>query len=249
MRIARSRLSLINKPPDQKAQSMYKYRSKFEIERKLQQIEYIFNELKRFQNRVFVRNGLDQVTGCYPLEIKLGSFLIYCRSTFQYALKEINESGDLGGKRKYDDYIEQNRILSYFKNLRDSEIHSLAITLQTTITGSSPIRLFNKETGIAVGEKVELNPESLENFNSQKDINSEAKVEYRIAKRLQVTPELIKRFESEGKLEFVEAAKNGVALFETQEFNGTSDLFILCRTYLESIKSFVQHGIKEGLIT
>ncbi|MGI9542864.1 MAG: hypothetical protein ACR2MX_06360 [Cyclobacteriaceae bacterium] len=226
------------------------YKSRFEIERKLKQIHYIHNELKAFQDRVFVNFGLDPITGCNPIEIKLASFILSCRSIFQYALKEIHESDDSLNKTKYDLFINQNKIIGFFLRLSDHEIHSIAVSMYGALNFEGPIRKTNKETGVAVWETATtLNFEPLDDLYQKKNTDSERILEYQIAKRQQVTPNLIARLEKEGKYELVHTARSNKVVLETLEFNRTSDLFVLCHDYLESTKSFIKYGINEGMIS
>lgn len=226
------------------------YRSRIEIERKLKQIHYIHNELKAFQDRVFVNFGLDPVTGCNPIEIKVASFLLSCRSIFQYALKEINKSDDPLAKSKYDLFINQNEIIGFFLRLRDDEIHSVAVYMYGAINFESPIRKTNKETGAAIWETAAmLNFEPLDDLYQKKNSDPEGMLEYQMAKRHEATPQLIRRLENEGKYDLAEEARSGKVIFERLEFNRNSDLFVLCHDYLESIKAFIKYCIKEGLIT
>lgn len=223
------------------------YRSKFEIERKLKQIKYNFKDLMKFRNRVFVNNGIDQETGCYPLEIKLGTFLIYCRSIFQYDLKEVRI--DPEKKRKYDEFIGAKRIINHFKDLRDSEIHSFSISTHQNISFNTPIINFDKDAGIAEGEKVSLLVEDLEDLDLKSENEPEAKIRYTITKRLELTTDLIEQFNNESRIDLLKAIDEGRPLFESQEFDGITDLFVLCEKYLDSIERFIEFAENENLIT
>jgi hypothetical protein len=64
------------------------YKSKFEVERKLRQVNFALAELKKFKNRVFINNGIDKDFDCSPMEIRLITFIILSRSIFQYVHKE-----------------------------------------------------------------------------------------------------------------------------------------------------------------
>jgi len=232
-----------------KIQSMY--RSKFEIERKLKQLKFAYSELKKFENRVFVNNGIDPETGCNPLELRLGTFLIYARSIFQYAWKEVNESKDISKKKKYNDYISKKEVIKFFKDLRDSEIHSFSVSAHVSILGSSPMKSIDPETGVGIGEPFSLEVEALEDINSKeiKNKSDKVKITHNLMKRIEVTSELIKKFEDEGNAYLAEAAKNGEDLYESQDLNGESNVFTLAEAYLSEIEKFVDFGKKENLIT
>jgi len=160
------------------------YKSRFEIERKLKQVTYLYAELNRFKNRVFVNNGLDPETDCYPLEIKLGTFLIYCRSIFQYAIKEVKESSDSNKKMNCFEFIDNNGIIGFFKDLRDNEIHSLAVSTGGSIILESRISSFDEDSVPVFGEKVSLHVEGLEDLINPSVQNYGVVVEHKITSRI-----------------------------------------------------------------
>lgn len=82
------------------------YKSKTQIEKKLAQSKYIFKQISKFRNRVFVKGGLDEETGARPLLTYLSSFLAHTRSVLQYAHREAKGSGKLA---EYDKCILENR--------------------------------------------------------------------------------------------------------------------------------------------
>ena len=71
------------------------YHSKEQIEKKLAQAQYEFNDMERFCGKIFVNNGIDIDTGAYPLQVKLSSFISHVRSAIQYAYKECKENNNL----------------------------------------------------------------------------------------------------------------------------------------------------------
>jgi hypothetical protein len=204
------------------------YKSKFEIQRKLKQVNFALKELMKYRNKVFVNNGKDLETGCYPFEIRLGTFLIFARSIFQYAHKEAVSSGDSVKRNAYEQHINANKIFKYFKDLRDDEVHSLAVSFHVTISFSSPIH-FDKQPNV---------------------IESKASnIKYEIAKRLEFDNELVEEFERNGQTDMADALRNGKPVFETKEFEGQSDIFDLAQDYYDGIVSFVEQGISTGLIS
>src|SRR5690349_13812966 len=101
------------------------YRSQYEVQRKLKQVKFALHELNKFRNRVFVKNGIDDDSECFPMEVRLISFIILARSIFQYAHKEAQK--EKAKAAKYDSYINRHPIVRFFKELRDNEIHSFSI--------------------------------------------------------------------------------------------------------------------------
>jgi len=216
------------------------YKSKFEVERKLKQINYIYTTLLVYENKIYANNGMDEKTGSYPIEIILGTFLIYCRSIFQFAYEEAKEN-ELK-KKKYDAYINQNKIISFFKKLRDSEIHSFAISTNTTIILESPIL-------------AEMTLSKLTKYSTKKELIESGKIPEpktifrKFLKRVEITPEIIRDLNSKNETRLLESIKAGKPIFEQLEFDNKSDIFELCNDYLTAIKKFIDYGLKEGLIT
>ena len=224
------------------------YRSKNEILKKLNQVKFALLELKKFQNRYFVYNGLDKATGCYPIEVRLVSFLILGRSIFQYAYKEAEE--DPVKLKKFEAYVEGDTIIDYFKCLRNLEIHSLTISVRGTISAYSPIEHFDPTTGIGLGKPIELMVESLAEIDTPKNETSEdVKIEYQIIGRLEKTTDTIKRLQKEEKFDLIEALTKGKEAIEIIEIDGVFNLFDLCQKYFEEIEAFVDFAAKEEMIT
>ena len=222
------------------------YKSKNEIEKKLRQVKFVYKEISKFKNRVFVKNGLDEETGSYPLLTHIGSFLTHARSVLQYAQKEAKESG---GQSNYDNYVSQNRIIKFFKTIRDSEIHECTIDSHTTITGESPIVSYDPETHTAIGKEVSLYVELLSDLNSPKNNNTEMEITTTLGKKIKIDNAFIQKLETEGKKDLVEAARNGKELYEEQECDGEKDIFKLCENYIKELELFIDFGITNGFIT
>ena len=222
------------------------YRSRAEVERKLRQAKYIHREIEKFRGRVFVRGGVDDDTGAYPLLTHIGSFLAHARSVFQYAHKEAAESGKLS---LYDDFVRKSEVIKFFKKIRDSDIHEYSIGTHMTISGDSPIVSYDPQTGTAVGRELRMYVEPLSDLDNPKERNEDVEVTITLGQRLVVDDSLIGKLESEGKTDLAEAAKKGEELFEEQECNGETDIFRLCQAYIEETETFIEFGTRSGFIT
>ena len=222
------------------------YKSKSEIRKKVQQVNYIYNEISKFKNRIFVKNGLDEETGSYPLLTNIASFLVHARSILQYAQKEAMESGN---QAKYDQYVGQNEIIKFFKKVRDSEIHEYTISSHATIHADSPIISYDSETHTAIGTEVQLYVEPLSDLDSPKNKNMEVEIVTTLGKKVEINNAYIRRLEAEGENDLAEATRNGKELYEEQECDGEKDIFKLCEKYIEELKIFINFGISNGFIT
>lgn len=222
------------------------YKSGKEIEKKLKQTKYVYNQILKFKNRVFINNGIDEKTGSYPLLTHISSFLALSRSVFQYAHKEADQSGLLS---RYDDFVKNSEIVRFFKEIRDSDIHEYTINTHYTIKGDSPIGSSDPKTGIAVGKVVKLYVESLSDLDSPKDQNEEMEITVSIGKRIKIDSALIKQLEDKGDTDLVAAAQNGEELYEELSCNGEKDIFRLCENYLNEIKRFIKYGRDINFIT
>jgi len=100
------------------------YKSAKAIQGKLGQAKYVYKQILKFKNRVFVNNGIDEETGANPFVIHLSTFLTHTRSVLQYANKEAKESGKLS---QYEARVAEKPIFNFFKKLRDSDIHQYTI--------------------------------------------------------------------------------------------------------------------------
>ena len=222
------------------------YKSKSEIRKKLQQVKYMYNEISKFKNRIFVKNGLDEETGSYPLLTNIGSFLAHARSILQYAYKEAMESGN---QAEYEEYVSQNEIIKFFKKIRDSEIHEYTIGSHTTVHAESPIISYDPETHTAIGKEVKLYVELLSDLDSPKNKNMEVEIVTTLGKKVEINNAYIQRLEAEGENDLAEAARNGKELYEEQECDGEKDIFKLCEKYIKELEIFINFGIANGFIT
>jgi hypothetical protein len=211
------------------------YRSKNLIEEKISQLKYVyFKRIKRYEGKVFVHNGKDIETGCYPLDVDFGNFITIGRNIFQYALKEIGTNEAF--RKLYNSYIEGRPLLKFFKGLRDSEIHIGPGGHQTKIELESRIT--------RDGEKCD------EALSKEKNVKSKPPViTYEISKILEPTAELYSQYKKEGNTEFVEAIEKGIPIYKKTEFEGETDLFKLCEKYIEEIELFLKYGHEKGFIT
>jgi len=222
------------------------YQSKDEIHRKLQQAKYALRKLGRFEGRIFVNEGRDEETGGFPLLNDFCSFATQTRSVFQYGLKEARERCM---QRAYDAFVEHRPIIAFFADIRDADIHKYMPGVHLTIEGSSRIRSIDPKTGVGVGEPMSVYVESLDDLDSPKARNTDAHVKITVTKRLEPSPELIDRWNREGRMDLASYAQQDKLLYELLEYEGEDDIFKLCRSYLACAEEFYAHGVEAGFIT
>jgi hypothetical protein len=225
---------------------MEHYNSKTEVLKKLAQAKYDRKKLAKFKNRIFVKHGLDGQTGTYPLGVEFSSFLSHARSVLQYAHKE---AGAKTMTSVYDRFLSGSPILRFFRDLRDVDIHESTLGAQQEINISAPLVNYDPLTRRATSAPVSVFVESLDDLDKPPKGNQDINIITRITQRIEVTPELITQFETEGRADLAGAARRGEPLYELLECGGEKDLFRLCDNCLEQLDRFVEFGIKEGFIT
>jgi hypothetical protein len=205
------------------------YRSKEQIEKKLAQAKYVFNQIQRYRGKIFVNNGIDDETGASPLQVHVSSFLAHTRSVLQYAYKECKVRENLSA---YEAAVSDYPIIKVFRDLRNIDIHEMVIGTHTVV--SFKCRIFKTED--------EATRYSDEN-------SSEPNVVNHISIPIIVTTELIDQLRSDGKDDLADAATEGKSLYQSIEFNGEKDLHVLCKGYIDSISLLVNNLSQQGAIS
>ena len=194
------------------------YKSKDQVEKKLAQARFVLKEMQKYRGKVFVNNGVDEETGAYPLQVNISSFLAHTRSALQYAYKECKE---LDKRSVYEATINDFPLISVFRDLRNTDIHEMIIGTHTVISA-----------------KVEILKEGDEELEKSNKSPTQASIKNKLSRPVEITENLINKLRSEGRTNLVEAAESGKALYETVEYEGEQDLFILCERYISDIEVF-----------
>ena len=205
------------------------YKSKNHIEKKLAQAKYTIKEMQKFKGKVFVNNGVDQETGAYPLQVKISSFLACTRSVLQYAYKEAKEKGLVTA---YETAVNKRPIIRAFKDLRDTDIHEMVIGTHTVISCSSQIKKTETPKIEETGSKAK-----------------EANIIHHFSRPLTVTNELIENLRKEGQINLADAAEARESLYEPVNFDGETDLFVLCEKYISNLDAFLTELVKNEIVT
>lgn len=218
------------------------YKSKKKIERKLEQVKYNRNLIRRYHGQVLAGNGRDPSTGAHPLMVHISALISQGRSIVQYAYKEAEETGHLAD---FESFAAKSDIFKLFKRLRDSEIHEYPIGVQTTIHATVYFdRTAHSQDPVSLSEKpdVEAPP-----FPRKPTPNT--KVVHSLLEKVETTEPLLEELERSGQVELVQAARSRNDLYAQVELDGNKDLHELCDLYVTELESFIAYGQAKGFIS
>ena len=199
------------------------------MESKIAQTKYVLKEMQKYRGKVFVNNGIDPETGAHPLQVNISSFLAHTRSILQYAHKECKERNETP---VYESAVNKRPIIALFRVLRNTDIHEMVIGTHTIISCSS--RLYESED--EAKKHSETNPKQATILNY-------------LSKPITVTDELIEQLRNDGRTNLADAAKSGKPLYETVEYEGEDDLYVLCEKYIDNLNDFVMELQQEGVMS
>lgn len=228
------------------------YLSKEEIRIKLSQVKYLYATICKFDEKIFVNNGMDVATGADILETHMSSFVAQARSIFQYALKEIKtQENDEKAKNKaiYDDFVYKSAIIKIFRDWGGSDIHESAIRTSTTVYLSSPINIPNSGLSNNTENTSSSNPDLQHNPTKEQDSTDKKSVHRKLLKKTKVTDQTIKDLTLSGENEILKTKGLGDFIYEVQVIDGEDDLFNLCQLYVEAIEDFIEFGETNGFIS
>jgi len=147
----------------------------------------------------------------------LSAFLSAARSVLQYTLKEAQTKS--GGQQWYDSHITSRKVLAFFKDKRDINVHtqpiqvnqhtSIQLTEVMRISESIHIKKFD-QTGRLIGE-----------YSSEPSEPPPAP---------EISPKITHRF-------------------TFPEWSGTEDVLQLCYLYLNELHRVVENGQNKGFLT
>lgn len=220
------------------------YKSKRQIEKRLEQVKYTQGLIRRYQGVMLANNGIDPITGARPLVVHLSALLAEGRSVIQYARKEAKETGHLAA---YDGFVKQSEIFKLFTRLRNRDIHEYTVAMQTTAYAN--LR-FAPDSSLQANEPSSLDDvEMLPELTTCKKTRTEAKVVHTILERVETTESLVEELERKGQVELLKAAKSGEELYAKIEFEGNEDLHDICDLYVTELGKFIAYGQAHGFIS
>ena len=151
------------------------------------------------------------------LLFNLSAFLSAARSVLQYALKEVQTKP--GGQQWYDNYITSSKVLAFFKDKRDINVHvqpiqvnqhtSIQLTEVVRFSESIHIKKFD-QTGRLIGE-----------YSSEPSKPPPSP---------EIPPKITHRF-------------------TFLDWSGTEDVLQLCHLYLKELQCVVKDGQNNGFLT
>lgn len=169
--------------------------------------------------RLMSKNAQDKENFNY----NLSAFATASRSILQYAIEEA--SSKPGGQRWYANYISNNRVLGFFKNKRDINIHVLPINskLNAKVNNGGELILKSSLLGKVIKSNGSINDLG-ELKNSIKENNQPSK-----SKERKPTKIMYKYY--------------------FNDWPGTEDVMSLCKIYLKKLENLIRDGIRKGFIT
>jgi hypothetical protein len=218
------------------------YKSKKEIEKKLEQVKYSQNLIRRYQGQVLANNGRDPSTGAHPLMVHISALISQGRSIVQYAYKEAEETGLLAN---FEPFAAKSDIFKLFKRLRDCDIHEYSIGVQTTIHATVYFdRTAHSQDPVSLSEKPDV-----EALTFPRKPTPNTKVVHSLLEKVETTESLFEELERSGQVELVQAARSGNDLYTQVELDGNKDLHELCDLYVTELENFIAYGQVKGFIS
>ncbi|MEX2163237.1 MAG: hypothetical protein WD823_03200 [Sulfuricaulis sp.] len=222
------------------------YKSKISIEKKLAQAKYVLKMINKYRGRIFTNGGKDPETGANTLVTHISSFLAHTRSIVQYAHKEAKESYNI---EKYDQYVTGKKIFSFFRVLRNSDIHEYTIGAYSLIEATAYFAPATKNNKSRTSNPIVMYVDEVSNINTPGREQRNVRITHKLLKKVEINSEVLSRLESEGRNDLVASAKDRGYLYCVQEFAGIEDLHELCSLYVSEIEKFISYGVENGFIS
>jgi hypothetical protein len=219
------------------------YKSKRQIEKRLEQVRYTHGLIRQFKGVLLSNNGIDPITGARPLVVNLSALLAEGRSVIQYARKEAKETGHLAA---YDEFVKKSEIFKLFRRLRNRDIHEYTVSMQTTAYATLQV---TPDSSPQANEPSSLDVETLPELAMCKKTRTEAKVVHTILERVETSEALVEELERNGQVELLQAVKSGEELYVKIAFEGNEDLHDICDLYVTELETFVAYGQANGFIS
>lgn len=219
------------------------YKSKRQIEKRLEQVRYTHGLIRQFKGVLLSNNGIDLITGARPLVVNLSALLAEGRSVIQYARKEAKETGRLAA---YDEFVKKSEIFKLFRRLRNRDIHEYTVSMQTTAYATLQVTL---DSSPQANEPSSLDVETLPELTMCRKTRTEAKVVHTILERVETSEALVEELERNGQVELLQAVKSGEELYVKIAFEGNEDLHDICDLYVTELETFVAYGQANGFIS
>lgn len=156
------------------------------------------------------------------LVFNLSAFLSASRSAMQYALEEAKTKR--GGQKWYDTYMKTDSLLSFFKDKRDINIHTVPVGVMQETDVKAGI-----EVGIAVGARVVHMRGGKVLYDSDSEKTAENKIKDTIAEKAKLVDMKTR--------------------YRFSDYEGKEDLLELSKLYLEHLNKFVEDGKKQSFVS
>lgn len=174
---------------------------------KINEAEYFYSQTLKHREK---RN---------EFKYNLSAFLSAARSVLQYILKEAQTKP--GGQNWYDTTVISDRILSFFKEKRDINIHEEPVEPNRNITAELKETVRVTESIITILRDAEGNIKEKETVSSKQHKDEE---DEKLKARTRIT-------------------------YKFDDWSGNEDVVTLCREYLYKLKNIVKDGQNKGFFS
>lgn len=177
----------------------------------------MYEESKLKEARYFYSRMVSEIDNRNNLPFDLSAFLSAARSVLQYTLKEAQTKS--GGQQWYDNHITSSKVLAFFKDKRDINVHT------------QPIQV-NQHTSIQLTEVVRISESiHIKKFDQTGRLIGEYSSE---PSEPPAAPEI---------------PPNVTHRFTFPDWSGTEDVLQLCHLYLKELQCVVKDGQNNGFLT
>ncbi len=182
----------------------------------------MYEQDKIAEAEYFLSQMLTQIDNVQAFKFNLSAFLTATRSVLQFAL--LNAQKIKGGQSWYDSWMSKNIYFSYFKDLRDVNIHVKPILISNSVTISPA----------TVSVRISVNPPTIIILDADgRIISSETALP---------SQEPIRRDD------VVLPQTTAVNYYSFDDWSDDTQAEILAQKYLEDLKNFVSEGVIKGFL-
>ena len=177
----------------------------------------MYEESKLREARYFYSRMLSETDNRDNLLFDLSAFLSAARSVLQYALREAQTKP--GGQQWYDNHVTSSKVLAFFKDKRDINVHTQPIQVsQHTSIQLTEVVPFSDSILI---KKFDQNGQLIGEYSSEPELPTQP---------AEIPPKITNRF-------------------TFPDWPGNEDVLQLCHLYLNELQRVVIDGQSKGFLT
>lgn len=180
----------------------------------------MYEKEKLEEAQYFYQRILDEKENPKVLKFIVSAFLSASRSVMQYANEETK--CDKSAKQWYDNCMAKSSILTYFKNKRNTNIHSAPAVPSTSVT----VEVGTRRVGV-----------------------KELPASYKVIREGEVIKEGVIDTDQPPPSPKTDASVKATYRHEFKDWPGPEDVITLCKMCLDELEKVVQDGVSKGFIT